>query len=173
MSAAYYTSGSLGYSLFEPEGCKPGNLPRRIPFLDIHGDSDSVIAYDGDNSAFDIDENGIPDPDTLAIPEWLGDWAARNGCPANVTVNTFIETGDVVNATTVLQNGTIAKTTWTCGGSSEVVTGYYVKGLGHGWPSTVPLSDEWLETFRWGPTTWNASAVLMEWFSRWSLPRGE
>lgn len=172
VSAAYYTDESLGYSSFETEGCQPGNLPRRIPFLDIHGDSDMVIAYDGDNSGFDIDENGIPDPDTLSVPTWLGDWAARNGCPApgNFTVNHYLETGDVGNSTSMLQNSTIKKSTWTCGGWQDVVVGYYVKGLGHGWPSTVPL-DKQLEEFRLGPTTWNASAVLLEWFSRWSLPR--
>lgn len=137
--------------------------------MDIHGDSDGVIAYDGDNSRFDIDENGIPDPDTLPIPLWLGDWARRNGCPANATVEDYLQTGDVANSTSVSENGTIAKATWTCGGWSDVVTGYYVKGLGHGWPSTVALSDPLLEEFRGGPTSWNASRVLMEWFSRWSV----
>lgn len=171
VSAAYYTKGSLGYSLFEPEGCKPPT--GRKPFLDIHGDSDMVIAYNGDNSGFDIDGNGIPDPDTLPIQTWLGDWATRNGCadPSGVYISDLLETGDVANATSMLENGNITKSTWTCGGWSDVVEGYEVKGLGHGWPSTWPLAAE-LEAIRLGPTSWNASTVLLDWFSRWSLPHG-
>ncbi|ORY15502.1 Alpha/Beta hydrolase protein [Clohesyomyces aquaticus] len=161
VSAAYYTTESLGYSLFEEEACQPGGLTRKIPYLHIHGDKDMVIAYNGDNSYFDIDENGIPDPDTLPVPRWLNDWAIRNGCPAGTD-----------NKTSVQENGTVAKTTWSCGGRNEVVTGYYVEGLGHGWPSTTP-EDERLEAFRLGPTTWNASTVLMEWFDQWNVPAEE
>lgn len=163
VSAAYYTTQSLGYALFDEQGCRPGGLPRRIPYLDVHGDRDMVIAYDGDNSKFDIDKNRIPDPDTLPVPAWLRSWAKRNGC----------SDPEHKNATSVHEDGTVVKTTWDCEhlGEVEVVSGYYVKGLGHGWPSTTP-EDEQLEAFRLGPTTWNVSTVLMEWFGRWTLPGG-
>lgn len=146
VSAAYYTEKSLGYSLFEPAACDTGGRTT-VPFLDIHGGSDMVIAYDGDNSKVDFDGNGIPDPDTLAIDGYLNDWGVRNGCPAqgNLTMQRFVETGDVVNSTVRLRDGndTIVRSTWTCRGREDVVVGYKVKGLGHGWPSTVPLDGFW------------------------------
>ncbi|KAF2463659.1 alpha/beta-hydrolase [Lindgomyces ingoldianus] len=171
VSAAYYTTQSLGYPLFDEVGCKPGGISRRIPYLHVHGSKDMVIAYDGNNSQFDIDQNKIPDPNTLPISQWLKDWAGRNGCSStgNLTIRQFLETGDAMNSTSVLENGTVVKSTWTCGGWADVVEGYYVEGLGHGWPSTVSL-DPRLEAYRLGLTTWNASSVLLEWFARWSLP---
>ncbi|KAH8712134.1 Alpha/Beta hydrolase protein [Phaeosphaeriaceae sp. PMI808] len=171
VSAAYYTKKSLGYPLFEKEACSIGDRSPPIPFLDIHGDSDGVIAYDGNNSRFDIDQNGIPDPDTLPIPQWLADMATRNGCPApaNYTVGNHLATGDVVNASSWLENGTIQMMAWTCNEQQDVVKGIYVKGLGHGWPSTVALGGIY-EELRRGPTSWNASTLLTNWFSQWSLP---
>jgi poly(3-hydroxybutyrate) depolymerase len=171
ISAAYYTKESLGYSLFEMEACNTGAREGPVPFLDVHGDSDGVIAYDGDNSKFDIDQNGVPDPDTLPVLQWLNDWATRNGCSAaaNNTLADYLATGDVAKSSSWVENGSIERSVWNCGGWAEVVTGYYVRGLGHGWPSTVPLEGI-LEEYRGGVTSWNASALLMEWFSRWSLP---
>ncbi|KAF2274302.1 alpha/beta-hydrolase [Westerdykella ornata] len=146
VSAAYYTKQSLGYSLFEPEACDTGGR-KTMPFLDVHGEKDMVIAYDGDNSNFDVDGNGVPDPDTLPINSWLNDWG-----------------------TVVLRDGGdgIVRGSWTCRGWEDVVVGYRVRGLGHGWPSTVKLDEVW-EGFRLGPQGWNASRVLMKWFWRWSL----
>lgn len=173
VSAAYYTKGSLGYSLFEEEGCQVGEKRGPTPFLDIHGSADMVIAYDGDNSQFDIDQNGVPDPDTLPISQYLGDWAKRNGCKpySNRSVNAYLESGDVVSAV-MMENDTVDRTAWTCGGWEQVVVGYFVEGLGHGWPSSVPLEGVW-EEFRGGPSKWNCSEVLMEWFGRWSLGTGD
>lgn len=170
VSAAYYTKESLGYALFEEEACNTGARRTPIPFLDIHGASDDVIAYDGDNSKVDIDDNGIPDPDTLPIGTWLGDWAFRNGCPDafGSTVDESLVRGSVSNATTWLEDGSVMRSTWTCDHWDEVVVGYYVKKLGHGWPSTVRQEGIY-EEFRHGPTSWNATAVLLSWFSRWSL----
>jgi poly(3-hydroxybutyrate) depolymerase len=189
VSAAYYTEDSLGEELFERGACQVGGgkagvegegergraagSESRKPFLDIHGDSDMVIAYDGDNSRFDVDQNGIPDPDTLPIPLWLGDWARRNGYPDSeiATMPHFLETGDIANSTVWLHNGTVERSSWTCAGWSDVVVGMKVRGLGHGWPSTVPLEGVY-EEMRLGTSGWNASAVLMEWFGGWSLRLG-
>ena len=170
VSAAYYTQKSLGYALFEREACDTGGRKTPIPFLDIHGASDDVIAYDGDNSKVDIDGDGEPDPDTLPIETWLGDWAFRNGCPSagNQSLDEFLVSGTVSNATVSLENGEVTRSTWTCGQWQDVVVGYHVRKLGHGWPSTVPLEGIY-EEFRHGPTNWNATAVLLDWFSRWSL----
>ena len=168
VSGAYYLQESLNQTLFEKEGCQPGNIPRKIPYLHIHGKKDMVIAYNGDNSGFDIDQNHIPDPDTLPIPTWLQDWVERNGCLKDGSVNRYLKTGHVSNSTTVMENGSVERSVWTCAGYQDVVTGYLVKELGHGWPSTVPLGGI-LEEFRLGPSAWNASALLMDWFGRWSL----
>ncbi|KAF2031687.1 hypothetical protein EK21DRAFT_87943 [Setomelanomma holmii] len=171
VSAACYAKNSLGYSLFEAEPCMTDQRTRPLPSLDIHGDSDGVIAYNGNNSRFDIDDNGIPDPDTLPIPRWLSDWAIRNGCAsaANYTMQNYPAEGDEANATSWLQNETIQQKSWTCDGWANVVIGYYVKDLGHGWPSTIALEGI-LEDYRGGPTTWNASTFLMGRLARWSLP---
>lgn len=118
-----------------------------------------VIAYDGDNSKFDVDENGIPDPDTLDVRAWLGDWAWRNGCGERARPK-------VRGARELAED--VVETSWRCRGEKDVVVGYKVAGLGHGWPSTVQLDEFW-ESFRLGPQTWNASRVLVEWFGRWRL----
>lgn len=39
----------------------------RKPFSDAHGDSETVIAYDGYNSKVDIHGNDIPHPDMILI----------------------------------------------------------------------------------------------------------
>ncbi|KAF2742914.1 carbohydrate esterase family 1 protein [Sporormia fimetaria CBS 119925] len=175
VSAAYYTTESLGEDIFE-NGCRVEE-GRRMPMLSIHGSKDDVVAYDGDNSGVDWDGDGRGDPDTVPIPRWLSEWGGRNGCQgvkgnltleADISMNWHIATGDVVNATMVLENGSVRKSTWTCRGWSGVVTGYYVAGLGHGWPSTVALDEGW-EGMRGGPSSWNASSVLLEWFKKWSL----
>lgn len=170
VSAAYYTKGSLGYSLFEKEACQTHGRATPIPFLDIHGDSDRVIAYNGDNSKVDFDQDGLPDPDTLPIPVWLHDWAERNGCThnASATLSDYLDTGDVFNASDLLENGSVMRSTWDCSYRSDVVVGYRSDKLGHGWPSTTPL-DGLLEELRGGPATWNATALLLDWFARWVL----
>ena len=67
----------------------------------------------------------------------------------------------MANSTSVLDDGNVTKSTWTCGGWSDVVEGYHVKGLDHGWPSTWPLGEE-LEALILGPTTWNAPTMLLD-----------
>ncbi|KAL6711771.1 hypothetical protein ACN47E_002814 [Coniothyrium glycines] len=158
VAAADYTNSSLGYSLFEEEACDPGTRKRPIPYLDIHGDSDKVIAYNGDNSAFDVDGDGVPDANTMPIPQWVRERADMNGCGPTAA-----------NTTTQIEGGTVQRSAWMCDNNEDVVVGYFVQKLGHGWPSTTPQAGIF-EEFRGGPTTWNASTVLLEWFARWTLP---
>lgn len=48
---------------------------------------------------------------------------------------------------------------------------YKVEGLGHGWPSTVAVGGS-LDEYRLGPTNWDASSVIGEWFGKWSRGSG-
>jgi len=98
---------------FYPEGgaCRPS---RPVPIIDFHGSADTTIPYDGDA------ERGLP-----SIPDWLADWAERDGCAARPSVS-----GDEVRVSR-----------WRgCDRGADLVH-YRVDGLGHDWPSTTPNPD--------------------------------
>jgi poly(3-hydroxybutyrate) depolymerase len=147
VAAAFYTDAELTEPLFGA-GCKPevmGN--RKIPIMQFHGLNDSIIAYDGDNR---------PAPNTIPVPEWVGGWVWRDGCTGKRP------------GVRVLGGGNVTRFGWSCEGWRDVVVHYKIRGFGHGWPSTVWLGEPW-EELRLGPTRWNATGVIMEWFKRWSL----
>jgi polyhydroxybutyrate depolymerase len=56
----------------EPGECRPS---RPVPLLDIHGTADLVVPYGGRAPTV---EWPLPMP---PVPEWLRDWAGRDGCP--------------------------------------------------------------------------------------------
>lgn len=166
VSAAYYRDNELTEPIFGAN-CGSGeyaDLPvgdgnRRTPYLEIHGEEDVVIDYDGDNT---------PDPSTYPLPVFLSRIAGLNGCNADSTwpgVPGII--GVEANATQILNNGNITKYRWTCNGNEDVVLHLTVKGLGHGWPSTSPV-EATLEEYRLSPTNWNANRLIGEWFGKWS-----
>jgi len=87
-----------------------------VPFLELHGDIDTVIDYEG---------VGTPDGETFAIPKWMIGKAMRAGCD--------LKKG---NITTTLADGAVEKVTWHCPKSvgDETVMHYKFKGVGHMWP---------------------------------------
>jgi polyhydroxybutyrate depolymerase len=68
----------------EPGECEPS---RAVPVLDIHGTRDMVVPYGGRTPTV---EWPLPMP---PVPNWLADWAARDGCPGEPAV--FLDTPQV------------------------------------------------------------------------------
>ncbi|RYP40439.1 hypothetical protein DL767_001675 [Monosporascus sp. MG133] len=146
VAAAYYKDTSLAEPLFEA-ACNPELSGRKLPMMELHGLNDTVVAYDGDNS---------PSPDTIPLPEWINSWVERNGCSATEP------------QTDNLDGGNITKSSWLCDGEQDIVLHYQINNFGHGWPSTAAQGEPF-ETLRLGPTTWNATTVILNWLSKWTL----
>lgn len=93
-------------------GCHPG---RPVPILDIHGTKDPLLPYNG------IPASANPAWPLPSIPQWLQDWATRNGCASGPTV--FLHAGNVIGEQ---WNG--------CPGNSAVVHYRIVGGVHTGPP---------------------------------------
>jgi poly(3-hydroxybutyrate) depolymerase len=117
--------------------------------MDLHGLNDSVIGYDGDNT---------PAPNTIPLPEWVKAWLAREGLSKKKPT---VEIQD---------GGNVTRYSWHYGGSRDVFVHYRINNFGHGWPSTA-WQGEPFEQYRLGPTSWNATSVILEWFKNWKLER--
>lgn len=97
-----------------PGGCHPG---RAVPILEIHGAADPIVPYQG----ISVSEN--PTWPLPSIPQWLQDWATRDGCMKGPI--TFLQKADV----TAMQ--------WVnCQGNATVVH-YRIAGGGHEVPLTL------------------------------------
>ena len=142
-SGAVYEDDALKEPLFSQ--CSPSYSP--LPLMEFHGDKDPVIHYDGVTT---------PDGPSYSLPEWLQSWAVRNGC-----------TADDEGTINMLYDDNVEKVTWSCNGKDDVVTHYYIHGFGHGWPSTTSLENDYQ---RFGPTYFNATPVIMEFFGKHTLP---
>ncbi|RYO99104.1 hypothetical protein DL763_001705 [Monosporascus cannonballus] len=146
IAAAYYKDSSLTEPLFEA-ACNPELSGRKLPMMELHGLNDTVIAYDGHNN---------PSADTIPLPEWMDSWVERNGCSGTEP------------QTDNLDGGNITKISWPCDGAQDLVLHYQINNFGHGWPSTAAQGEPF-ETLRLGPTTWNATTVILNWLSKWTL----
>ncbi|KAI9840947.1 MAG: hypothetical protein M1838_003827 [Thelocarpon superellum] len=140
VSGAYYENKA---GVFLAGACAPRRTP--MPILEFHGSADEVVPYNGGPSH----KASLP-----AIPRWLQRWAARDGCAENMVGSSVMSFDGVVNTTT-----------WSCGGHADIVTGYWIKDLGHDWPSTTPNDDN-----KHNHTVLNATPIIMDFFKRHSLP---
>ncbi|KAI8934050.1 hypothetical protein NX059_008816 [Plenodomus lindquistii] len=149
VAAATYPDSSLTEPLFGT-ACNPAATAagRYIPILEFHGLNDSVVAYDGNN--------GAAAPASTPVSEFVQGWVAKNGC------------GGVAPRVKTLEGNTVTESSWTCNGKADVVVHRTIAGFGHGWPSVAKQADV-LEQMRLGPTTWNASSVILEWFAKFTL----
>lgn len=146
-SGAFYTDGALKEPLFSH--CTPSHV---LPIMEFHGSKDPVEHYDGKTT---------PDGESYSLPEWLEGWAVRNGCEGDT------KTDEPEKETVKDWNAELS--TWRCGQTVDaVVVHYYIHGFGHGWPSTLPLENDYQ---RYGPTKFNATAVIMDFFARHALHR--
>ena len=124
------------------------NPARSVPVIAFHGTADNIVPYDGGLS-------GPSDSPFPAVPDWAAAWADRNGC--------------VADTAELPASGEVSGVRYTgCDQGAEVLF-YTVHGGGHTWPGGVPL-PEWIT----GPTSMDidATALMWEFFSRYSLPGG-
>ena len=61
-------------------------------------------------------------------------------------------------------DGVVNVTSWDCGGTEGVVTGYWIEGVAHWWPSMQANDDN-----KGVVTVLDATALIMDFFGKWSL----
>lgn len=144
VAGAFYPDGSLTEPLFQAD-CRPGLGGRVMPYLNLHGDADGVVSYNGTNT---------PPPASIPVPEWVESWAERNGCGGS--------------AISGAEGGTVEEWKWRCRGKQDAVVHRKIEGFGHGWPSKKNQGEPF-ETLRGGPTGWDATPLILEWFGKWKL----
>lgn len=134
VAAAAMVSGA-----FYPQGgaCRPA---RPVPVLDFHGQADTTIPYTGNEA------KGLP-----ALPDWLADWARRDGCRATPRTTR-------VEANVVRQR-------WTGCAGKAAVEHYRIEDGGHFWPATTPNEDSAT------PTTIDATPLIWTFFNGHALPK--
>jgi polyhydroxybutyrate depolymerase len=97
-----------------PGGCHPG---RPISVLNIHGTADPLLPYNGLPPSVD------PSWPLPSIPQWLQDWAGRDGCSPNPEI--FLHTPQVMGEQ------------WTnCQGGTSIAH-YRIEDGGHSWPTML------------------------------------
>lgn len=128
--AAFAPVSGAFFSSIE-SGCAPS---RPVPILDFHGSADDVVPYAGGGSE-----------DFLAVPTWLADWAARDGCatrPKPLDAPSGVE-----------------EEQWISCSSDSTVIHYLVLGAGHSWPGGN--SD---------PQQIDAARIIWSFLQQYSLP---
>jgi poly(3-hydroxybutyrate) depolymerase len=146
VSGAFYdTDATIG-------PCDPGR--QSTPFLEFHGLNDTTVPYLGKTGT-------TPARSEYPIPVFMQAWAERNGCPADSPPSRTIP----------LYDGLVLKEEWDCGGESRVVEHYRENDLGHIWPSTEPNDDCFTMPHQCpdGHYVFNATAVIFDFFGRWTL----
>ncbi|KAJ4343138.1 hypothetical protein N0V95_006710 [Ascochyta clinopodiicola] len=145
VAGAFYPDASLTEPLFQAD-CLPALGSRRLPYFNLHGLSDTVVAYNGTNT---------PPPASIPVSSWVSGWAKQDKCADAATVSS-------------VEGATVEQTSWQCGGQQDLVLHRAIKGFGHGWPS-IKNQGEPFETLRNGPTTWDATPLILAWFKKWKL----
>ncbi len=97
-----------------PGGCHPG---RPIPILEIHGTANSIVPYEG------ISASENPAWPLPSIPQWLQDWASRDGCTK----------GPI----TFLRGSGVTGEQWINCEGNAIVVHYRIEGGDHNLPSTI------------------------------------
>lgn len=97
-----------------PGGCHPS---RPISVFNIHGSADPLLPYNG------LPLNLDPSWPLPSIPQWLQDWAERDGCGQGPAV--FLHTSKVMGEQ------------WTGCQGGVVVMHYRIEGGGHSWPGML------------------------------------
>ncbi|KAL7007219.1 hypothetical protein EMMF5_003058 [Cystobasidiomycetes sp. EMM_F5] len=139
-SGAFYTDNALSQ-------CP--NVQTVTPYLEFHGSIDDTVPYDGKNNS----AGGNEPP----IPLWLSWWGQRNGC--NATAGSKAFPSGYGGA------GNVNITTYSCGtnNTQNIVQGYWIKGMGHSWPSTSNNTDNIAHGD--GPTVLNATPLIMQFYN--------
>ena len=114
-------------------GCHPG---RPVPILDFHGTKDPILPYNG------ISASENPAWPLPPIPQWLADWAVRNGCTNGPTI--FLHTGNIVAEQ------------WNNCPTDSAVVHYRIVGGTHAFPP--PINGQ------------SPAAIILAFFQKYSLP---
>ncbi|KAF2435432.1 carbohydrate esterase family 1 protein [Tothia fuscella] len=137
-------SGSFYTDVNGPDnGCAPARSP--LPILEFHGGDDKSVPYAGGQG-----EGGREPP----IPDWLEYWVSRTDCSNKTQVDTF--------------DGDVHLLSWTCDGIKGALQHYKVDDMGHQWPSTV-VNFSGIAAGK-GPTHIDASALIIQFFDRFTKP---
>ncbi|KAI4917401.1 hypothetical protein J4E90_003909 [Alternaria incomplexa] len=145
VAGSFYPDSSLTEPLFEKD-CVRSLEDRVLPYMNLHGLNDSVVPYDGSSPT---------PPPFIPVLSWVESWAKRDNCATNPSKEQ-------------LENGSVAESRWRCNDVDDVVVHRAIQGFGHGWPSRKNQGEPF-ETLRNGPTSWNATPYMLDWFARWSL----
>jgi len=134
-------SGAYIYPLNE---CTPS---RPVPMIAFHGTSDPIVPYHGGPSS----SFRLPFP---AIPDWIQEWASRNGCddrPAELP-----------------SSGEVSGITYTHCYQNADVAFYTIQGGGHAWPGGEAMPEIIV-----GHTTQDidATEVMWEFFMQYSMSK--
>lgn len=117
-------------------------LPERpAPILEVHGNGDPVVPYGGGT----LDR--LP-----SIPDWLQQWAVRDGCAASPARFT--------------QSGAATGLRWTGCGMGAIITHYRIAGGGHDWPGSQTSTAR-----SNSPQTIDATAVIWQFCQAYALPQ--
>jgi poly(3-hydroxybutyrate) depolymerase len=146
--AAFAPVSAANYLLADGKepACHPSRSP--IPLLEFHGWKDTTIFYEGGNNTRD---DGVTPP----IPEWIDDWATRDGCTVSQNHTTMLCSS---------KKPVVTHYSWDCKGVEGVVQHYNISNLHHDWPSIDGNS----ETTR--STCFNATTLIMDFFGKHTLP---
>jgi poly(3-hydroxybutyrate) depolymerase len=123
------------------ETCKPARSP--LPILEFHGSADMTIPYVGNTKRY------LP-----PVPDWLAQWADRNGCTQSTNIS---EIDDRVYHTSY------------CG----VTQAYLVEGMHHCWPSTEFTHENKHCGNQTKPDTLapiEATSIMMNFFDMYTKP---
>ncbi|KAH7055912.1 hypothetical protein B0J12DRAFT_436338 [Macrophomina phaseolina] len=138
VSPAIY-KGVLGASAGELPACNPGRAP--TPILEFHGFEDGQIGYNGTSAR----------GETANIPEYMNDWAARDGFDPDK------------NKTTALCADAAFAVAWRHSWGDGVVQHYNASNLGHTWPDSYPNADDGRQT------CYDATPLIMDFFGKFTL----
>lgn len=130
VAGAFYDTGR--------PGCTPA---RSVPVIEIHGTQDVTIPYLGDA------DRRLP-----SIPDWIGDWAERNGCRGTATHRAISSEASVTTHRGCRAGATVAHLS--------------VAGGGHTWPGADAYSGGGHTT-----QTFEASQVIWDFVRTQKLPR--
>jgi poly(3-hydroxybutyrate) depolymerase len=164
-SGAFYTAP--GFANPAPSSCFPDSVYNvcnpgrsRLPFLELHGDADGQIAYGGGSHQF----NCMP-----AIPQYISQWAVREGFYPNNTYNDTQLIGMATTTNLLNSSGlTMAiQYQWGTsgvglfgnpGGTVGEVTHVRIPGWGHAWPQGGSTSSGF-----------SAAPYMLNYLSQWNL----
>lgn len=113
--------------------CTPA---RPVPIVAFHGTLDEALPYEGGDSPF-------PDRPVTPVEDWMGGWAATNGCTGDPTLESVAADVDSL--------------TWQ--GCAAPTTLYRIVGGGHTWPGG--LNDP---TFGYSTDSISASQIMWDLF---------